>query len=87
MDINNNKIIFRILFFATGIVSAVFFPWYISALILLISILTYSEAEAIFVAVILDTIYGQGGFFIGHLFLIFTFLILLGVFEIKKSLR
>ena len=87
MDINNNKIIFRILFFVIGILSAIFFPWYISALILLISILTYSEAEAIFVAVILDTIYGQGGFFKSHLFLVFAFLILVAVFEIKKSLR
>lgn len=87
MDIDNNKIILRIAFFVAGIISAIFLPWYISALILLASIVTYSEVEAIFVAVFLDTIYSQGGFFRGHLFLIFTFILLLVVFEIKKSLR
>ena len=88
MDINNNnKIILRISFFAVGIISAIFFPWYISALILFVSIVTYSEIEAIFVSVILDTIYSQGGFLKGHLFLIFSFILLLAVFEIKKSLR
>ncbi|MEI6478889.1 MAG: hypothetical protein WCO18_01210 [bacterium] len=86
MDIDNNKIIFRIGAFVVGIISAIFFPWYISALLLFVSILTISGTEAIFVSIILDIMYGQGGFK-GHLFLISSFLLLLIIFEIKKNLR
>ncbi|MEI8337625.1 MAG: hypothetical protein WCF92_00585 [bacterium] len=87
MDIDNNKIILRISFFAVGIISCFFFPWYISVLLLVINILFFSGVETIFLAVMLDTIYSQGGFFSNHIFLILNFVILLIVFETKKSLR
>ncbi|MFA6463662.1 MAG: hypothetical protein WCV55_01500 [Candidatus Paceibacterota bacterium] len=86
MDIDNNKIIFRISFFVAGIISAIFLPWYISVLLIFSPILIYSSVETIFIAVFLDTIYSQGGFFMGHIFLIISFVLLLMVFEIKKSL-
>ena len=86
MDINNHKIIFRVFIFIASIASAIFLPWYISVLFLLASILIYSELETILVAVILDTIYSQGGFFKEHIFLISTSILLIVFFEVKKNL-
>ncbi len=86
MDINNHKIIFRFFIFIASVVSAIFLPWYISILFLLASVLIYSGLEMVFIAVILDTIYSQGGFLKEHIFLISTSMLLIVFFEVKKNL-
>ena len=75
----------RIFIFVVAILSAIFFPWYVSVIMAILGLVLFDFVEVLFVGFLLDLMYGIASPFYARFIFLGSFIVLYFLFRHAKK--